>query len=123
MANPLKTAWELLKWAPEKAMGGLKATGSAIGKSKTGTFLATGAALVAGGFGLKSWYEHRQERKAEKEIALAPEAGAMQAQIAINQKKLQDISAELGQNNPQGNWRDSVRSGGMGVGSQPEYNP
>lgn len=132
--SAIKTAAEFVMKGPKMLLNAaigvtmfvvapLKIVGRAAMRTKLGAFLGVGAGLVATGFGLKAWGEAREHHKEQEIVAATPEAVALKSQLEENQAKLVEISTRLGANNPQGNFRETVRSGGIPVGQQPEYNP
>lgn len=108
---------------PAKVLKGAGGLGAAISKNKIGAFLLTGSAMIAAGVGIKSWAEHREQRKEQEALAAVPDALALKQNIEAKRLRLQEISADLGQNNRQSNFRETVRGGGVGnAQGQPDFN-
>jgi hypothetical protein len=102
-------------WAPRKAAGLLTGASGAIMKSRVGAFLLTGTLMIGAGFGIKSWADHRDQRKEQEALAAVPEAVALKQAIIENQARRQQVIETLGANNLQGgNFREAVRGGGVG---------
>jgi len=115
LARVAKAAWRVATWAPRKLFQGTKA----ILKTPVGLFVAIGTAMAAAGYAIKGWFEGHEQKQAEEALATAPEIGALRESIRQNQVKLEETSARLGQYNPTGHFRETVRSGGIGQG-QPD---
>ena len=95
----------------------IRKLGGAASHTKVGAFILTGAAMVAAGFGIKHFADKHDARKNDELLAAAPEAGSLQENIRRNQIRLSEVSAELGQNNRQGNFRAAVRGNGIAPAS------
>jgi hypothetical protein len=110
-----ETAVNAATHAPKKLFSRLSSVGGAVGKSRVGAFLVTGAAMIAAGFGIKSWAENREARKEEEAMAMVPEAVALRQNILENQARIAQVSEELGTvaNRQPANFRENVRSAGM----------
>jgi hypothetical protein len=109
-----ETAVNAATHAPKKLFGQLSSVGGAVGKSRVGAFILTGVAMIAAGFGIKSWAEQREARKEEEAMAMVPEAVALRQNILENQARIAQVSEELGAGNRQAaNFRENVRSAGM----------
>jgi hypothetical protein len=125
-AGPLRsaaeTAWKAATEIPRRALKGVAGVGAAISKNKLGAFLLTGTAMIVAGTGIKSWADRREQRREQEALAAMPEAADLRQNILANRAKLEQVSQELGQFNPKGNFRETVRSGGMAQqgGGQPE---
>lgn len=122
LRNAASTAWNATTEVPGKVLKSGGELTQAIAKNKVGAFLLTGAAMIAAGLGIKSWAEKRDERHAQEAAIRAPEFAELKQNIQQNRAKLAETSAELGQYNRQGNFRETVRGGGMAQGGQPDLN-